>query len=329
MSDQTFKAFVVEESEGGFTSSIQDKKISDLPENELLVKVEYSSLNYKDALSASGNKGVTRKFPHTPGIDAVGVVVSDASDTFSPGDVVIVTSYDLGMNTDGGFAEYIRVPAAWALVLPQGMTKQQAMMFGTAGLTAAQSVAALCEKISPDAGEILVTGATGGVGSLAVSILAKLGYKVCALTGKASAHDFLMGLGADSVIDRNEFVKDMDRPLLKPRWAGVVDCVGGDILSTAIKSAQPLAVITCCGMVGSPDLSITVFPFILRGVQLVGIDSQSCPMALREKLWMNLAGPWKPEGLSSFVKTVKLEQLAKSIENILAGKQQGRTLVEL
>lgn len=329
MSTESFKAIVIEEKDRQFISSIKDRNIADLPEGDLLVQVCCSSLNYKDALSASGNKGVTGSYPHTPGIDAAGTVVSDATGKFKAGDKVIVTSYDLGMNTSGGFAEYIRVPTDWAVALPAGMTLEESMMLGTAGLTAALSVYMLAEKVSPEDGEILVTGATGGVGSLAVAMLSKLGYSVCALTGKASAEDFLKGLGAESIIDRVTFVEENKRPLSKPRWAGVVDAVGGDILAAAIKSTKPWGVVTCCGMVGSPELSLTVFPFILRGVSLVGIDSQSCPMNLRQEMWAKMANEWKPANLESLIGRITLEQLPEAFELILSGKHQGRKLVTI
>ena len=329
MTKQSFQALVAEEQNNEFITSVKERQMTDLPEGELLVKVCCSSLNYKDALSASGNKGVTSSYPHTPGIDAAGTVVSDDSDQFKAGDKVIVTSYDLGMNTDGGFAEYIRVPAAWAVPLPDGLSLEESMMLGTAGLTAAQSIHAISEKISPADGEILVTGATGGVGSLAVAMLSKLGYSVCALTGKASAGDYLKSLVAESIIDRNTFVEENKRPLSKPRWAGVVDAVGGDILASAIKSTKPLGIVTCFGMVGSPELSLTVFPFILRGVSLVGIDSQSCPMDLRQNLWTKMASAWKPDNLSSLIERISLQQVPGAIEKMLSGQHQGRMLVDI
>ena len=327
--DISFKAYVVDEIDGEYIASIKQRKISELPEGELLVKVCYSSLNYKDALSISGNKGVTRHFPHTPGIDAVGEVVSDSTGQFQSGDQVIVTSYDLGMDTDGGFAEYIRVPTSWAVALPQGLSLKESMILGTAGLTAAQSVAKIVESVAPEDGDILVTGATGGVGSLSVAILSHLGYSVTALTGKKTASEFLMSLGAAKVIDRNEFLDVDNRVLLKPKWAGVVDCVGGDVLVTAIKEANPLSVITCCGMVAATDLPLTIFPFILRGVSLVGIDSQHCPMELRKKLWALLADKWKPKNLLELTKTVSLENVDASIKDILQGQMQGRTLIKI
>ena len=333
MQNKTFKAIVVTENVAeenqSYIASIQQRSIDDLPEHDLLVQVSYSSLNYKDALSASGNKGVTRSYPHTPGIDAAGTVVADKSGVFKAGDQVIVTGYDLGMNTDGGHAEYIRVPAEWAVPLPEGLSLKESMIFGTAGLTAAQSIHALLQKLSPQDGEILITGATGGVGSLAVNMLAQLGFKVCALTGKANVADYLQSLGADSVIDRQTFISENTRPLSKPRWAGVVDTTGGDILASAIKSTKPLGMVTCCGMVSSPNLSLSVFPFILRGISLVGIDSQHCPVMLRQLLWHKMANEWKPATCSKLASQIALADIPVAVEKMLAGRHQGRILVKV
>ncbi|MCW8964345.1 MAG: YhdH/YhfP family quinone oxidoreductase [Gammaproteobacteria bacterium] len=329
MSEQAFKAFWIEEKDDAYVRSLTERDISELPDNELLVRVHYSGLNYKDALSATGNKGVTRNYPHTPGVDAAGTVVDDSSGRFNAGDEVIVTSYDLGMNTDGGFAEYIRVPSAWAVPLPEKLDMKDSMILGTAGLTAAQSVYALARDVAPEDGDILVTGATGGVGSLAVAMLAKLGYSVTAITGKKSAADYLKSLGASTIIDRTSFLEGSDRPMLKTQWAGVIDTVGGDILATAIKSTSPQGIVTCCGMVASPDLHLTVFPFILRGVTLVGIDSQNCPMPLRTELWGKLAEAWKPAQLSEISTCIDLSQLDAEIEKILSGQHTGRTVIDL
>lgn len=321
---------VVEESgDKQFSRKILSKSLQSLPEGEVLVKVLWSSLNYKDALSASGNRGVTRKYPHTPGIDATGVVTESCSAAFAPGDNVIVTSYDLGMNTSGGFAEYIRIPAAWVVPLPAGLSCRESMIFGTAGLTAGMSVDALCKVISPEKGEVLVTGATGGVGSLAVAILAKLGYKVAAVSGKPEAGEFLIRLGASRVVSRAEALEGRDKPLLKGAWAGVIDTVGGEILATAIKSMHPQGVATCCGNVASPELPLNVFPFILRGVSLLGIDSQNCPMGYRKEIWRKLAMEWKPAQLNDLCREVALDGLDREIELILKGGQKGRVLVKI
>lgn len=325
---KTFLAMVVEEREDGqFVRAIRERRFSDLPAGEVLIRVHWSSLNYKDALSASGNKGVTRIYPHTPGIDAAGIVEESRSDEFRPGDRVLVTSYDLGMNTSGGFGQYIRVPAAWIVPLPEGLELRASMILGTAGLTAAMSVAALSERLAPSRGDILVTGASGGVGSMAVAILAKLGYAVTAVSGKEEARAFLTGLGAKAVISRTEASDSSGRPLLKLRWTGVIDTVGGEILSTAVKSTALQGIVTCCGNVASPDLHLTVFPFILRGVSLVGIDSQNFPMAARRALWQKLAGEWRPAQLDNLGREVPLSGLETEIELILQGRQQGRVIV--
>jgi len=327
---ETFKAMVVEEgAEKTYSRKIQERTIGDLPDGDVLIRVAYSSLNYKDALSAVGNRGVTRKYPHTPGIDAAGVVVQSRNDGFEAGDEVIVTSYDLGMNTAGGFGQYIRVPAGWVVPLPPGLTLLESMMLGTAGFTAGMSVFSLTHCVPPDAGEILVTGATGGVGSLAVAILAKLGYQVAAATGKGDAADFLRQLGASRIVMRDEVRDASGKPLLKALWAGVIDTVGGEILATALKSTDMHGVVTCCGNVMSPELPINVFPFILRGVSLMGIDSQNCPMAQRMKIWEKLSGAWKPENLATLCRVVALEQLDTEIGRILKGGQKGRVVVDL
>jgi putative YhdH/YhfP family quinone oxidoreductase len=328
---QEFRALLVEQPEKKvFNRSIVTRTLSDLPEGELVVKVHYSSLNFKDALSSVGNPGVTRNFPHTPGIDAAGEVVESSNDSFAPGEKVIVTSYDLGMETDGGFGQMIRVPGKWALKLPEGLSLKESMMLGTAGLTAAMSVHELVESgVKPADGQILVTGATGGVGSLAVAILAKAGYSVTAATGKLDESDYLKGLGATEVIARSAVTEGSERPMMKPKWAGVVDCVGGETLAAAIKATIPLGSVTCCGLVGSPDLPINVFPFILRGVRLIGIDSAEYPMASRLKVWQKLANDWKLGSLESMVDEVTLTGLEEKIQGMLKGNLKRRALVNL
>jgi putative YhdH/YhfP family quinone oxidoreductase len=321
---------VVEESgDKIFSRKIVERPLADLPAGEVLVRVFWSSLNYKDALSASGNRGVTRKYPHTPGIDAAGVVAESNSAAFRVGDEVIVTSYDLGMNTSGGFAEYIRVPGDWIVPLPAGLNLRESMIFGTAGFTAGMSVDALIRTISPEKGEILVTGATGGVGSLAVAILAGIGYRVVAVSGKPEAAEFLFRLGATKVLSRAEACEGSSKPLLKGLWAGAIDTVGGEVLATTVKSMNLQGVVTCCGNVASPELPLNVFPFILRGVSLVGIDSQNCPMQPRQQIWQKLATDWKPVQLADLCREVVLDDLEGEIERILLGGQKGRVLVNL
>lgn len=331
MKPETFTALIVEESAPKtFTRRIGNRNISDLPAGDLLVRVDYSSLNYKDALSATGNPGVSRKFPHTPGIDAAGEVVECTSGAFTPGQKVIVTSYDLGMNTPGGFGEYIRVPSTWAVPLPAGLSLRESMILGTAGFTAALSVLKLAQAgVQPGDGEILVTGATGGVGSLAVAILAQAGYQVTAATGKPSETEFLRSLGASAVISRDEVVAGAERPLMKERWAGAVDVVGGPMLAAALKSTRARGAVTCCGLVGSPDLPVNVFPFILRGVSLIGIDSAECPMEHRRQTWEKLAGPWKLKNLERTVTEIGLDGLEDQIGAMLKGQTRGRVLVKV
>ena len=331
MDSKSFKAMVVEEVEPKkFTRTIATRSISDLPEGDLLIKVHYSSLNYKDALSATGKPGVTKNYPHTPGIDAAGEVVEAGTSGYAAGDQVVVTGWDLGMNTAGGYGQYIRVPANWAVPLPAGLSLRESMILGTAGFTAALSVWKLNQAgVRPDDGDILVTGASGGVGSIAVSVLAKAGYRVVAATGKATEEGYLKELGAAEVVDREAVLTGKERPMAKERWAGAVDCVGGETLATVLKATRYGGVVTCCGLVGSPDLPVNVFPFILRGVSLLGIDSVQCPMETRAKVWEKLGGDWKPDHLETTASEVALDELDKSIEDILQGRIRGRTVVKL
>ncbi len=331
MASQTFRAMVVHETaEGTFSRQIQDRSVDDLPDGEVLIRVRYSSLNYKDALSATGHRGVTRHYPHTPGIDAAGIVEESAIEAFGPGDEVIVTGYDLGMNTAGGFGQYIRVPADWIVRRPEGFTLRESMIYGTAGFTAALSVHRLEQHgVEPDRGEILVTGATGGVGSIAVGLLARDGYRVVAATGKQDAEAYLLDLGAARVVARDQVRDTSGKALLSGRWAGAVDTVGGDYLATALKSTQYGGAVTCCGNVASADLSLTVYPFILRGVSLLGVDSVNCPADLRWDLWRKLASDWKLPMLSHLASEYSLDELDAQIDRILQGKQRGRVVVNL
>lgn len=325
----TFKALVVEElTDGKFKRSIQDWDIDNLPENDVLIKVQYSSLNYKDALSATGNKGVTKHYPHIPGIDAAGTVAESKDPNFKEGDKVIVTGYDLGQNTYGGFSQFIRIPADWIVPLPESLSLRESMILGTAGFTAAIGVHHLRHNaITPDSGQILVTGATGGVGTLAVGILAKLEFNVTAATGKMDQKPFLQKVGATSVIHRSEVQDDSSRPLLGSRWAGAIDTVGGNILDTALRQTQHNGTVACCGNVLGHELHTNVYPFILRGVHLAGMDSGNCLMDQRKQLWKNLASGWKPKDLQELAKECSLSDLNTEIDRILEGKQVGRILV--
>ncbi|NOX34619.1 MAG: YhdH/YhfP family quinone oxidoreductase [Deltaproteobacteria bacterium] len=329
MENISYKALIVKETgKNEFSRTIKKAFINDLPRGDVLIRVKYSSLNYKDALSASGNRGVTKQYPHTPGIDAAGIVEESHVDTFKKNDMVIVTSYDLGMNTKGGFGQYIRVPADWVVKLPKGLDLKHSMVLGTAGFTAGMSVYKLTRTIEPEHGDILVTGATGGVGSLAAGILSHLGYRVTAVSGKKDT-TLLNNLGVKNIIARNDFLENTKPPVLKPQWAGVIDTVGGMILATAIKSTKPDGIVTCCGNVASPDLPINVFPFILRGISLLGIDSQHCPMEFRMEIWKKLAADWKFDMLENIYEEIFLDQLNDKIKLILKGKLKGRTLVNL
>jgi putative YhdH/YhfP family quinone oxidoreductase len=331
MQNNTYKALVVKETSSNvYTRSVENKTQAELPQGDLLIRVHYSSLNFKDALSASGNRGVTRHYPHVPGIDAAGVVEESDSGDFSPGDQVIATGYDLGMNTSGGYGQYIRIPAGWALHCPQHLSLRESMIYGTAGFTAAQSVNKLVTfPVLPEQGKILVSGATGGVGSIAVSILAKLGYSITAVSGKPEAEGFLLKLGASEIISRQQAFDSSEKLLLKEKWAGVIDTVGGEILATAIKSTAYGGVITCCGNVASAELPLSVYPFILRGVSLLGIDSANCPIHTRQNIWQKLAGEWKIENLDSLAAEYRLNELSGIIEKMLQGRQTGRVIVNL
>lgn len=326
-----FKAMLVNELEDNkFSTEIVTREICTLPEGDVLINVKYSSLNYKDALSSTGNKGVTKKYPHTPGIDAAGIVIESTNENFNAGDQVIVTGYDLGMNTSGGFGQYIRVPANWVVKLPENLSLKESMIYGTAGFTAALSVHKLITSgVNPNDGEILVTGATGGVGSTAVSILHKLGYIVIAATGKPDSKDMLLKMGAKDIIFREELDDKSGRTLLKGRWAGVIDTVGGNMLATALKSTKYGGSVTCCGNVASSELSTSVYPFILRGVSLLGVDSVQCPMDLRLKIWAKLSNEWKPVNLNENTEEVSLKELNVKIGMILKGNLKGRTIVNL
>lgn len=325
----SFRALqVAEGTDGTFTRSVVTRTTDELPPGEVLVRVLFSSLNYKDALSATGNKGVTRKYPHTPGIDAAGIVEESAAAEFGPGDAVVVIGYDLGMNTPGGYGEYIRVPAGWVARLPEQMTAYESMMLGTAGFTAAMAVEALqWHEVMSHQGEILVTGATGGVGSIAVALLAQLGYDVVAATGKPQEESFLKALGARTVVRREDVVDESGRALLRERWAGVIDTVGGPLLASALKAVRIGGSVAACGNVASPRLETTVFPFILRGVNLLGIDSANYPIERRRALWGRLAGEWRLAVLDNLAREVPLDQLDREIERILAGKLAGRVVV--
>lgn len=326
----SFKALQTNEADGRFETSLIERDTNDLPTGEVLIRVSYSSLNYKDALSASGNRGVTRNFPHTPGIDAAGTVAESSVGDFSVGDEVIVTGYDLGMNTSGGFGQYIRVPAAWVIKRPVGLSLREAMALGTAGLTAALCIDKLEQAgLEPTDLPILVTGATGGVGSISIALLSQLGYKVAAVTGKAEQGDFLRNLGATQIVERSALQAGTEKPLLKEQWAGAVDTVGGDILFNAVKSLRRGGSVACCGLTAGTSFQASVLPFILRGVNLLGVDSVEIPLVVKASMWDKLSVQWKLPNLDDLVQEISLDQLPEAIERTLAGQQTGRILIRL
>lgn len=324
-----FKALLVSEEQGQFARRVVSRHLDELPAGEVLIRVQWSSLNYKDALSATGNRGVTRNYPHTPGIDAAGVVEASSVSELAAGDEVIVTGYDLGMNTPGGFGQYIRVPAAWVLKRPSGLTLRDSMVLGTAGLTAALCIDKLERAgLTPGAGPVLVTGATGGVGSIAVAMLAGLGHEVVAVTGKPEQADFLRRLGAAEVLERSELQAGTGKVLLTERWAGAVDTVGGDILFNVVKSLRYDASVACCGLTAGGQFQASVFPFILRNVNLLGVDSVEQPLVAKASMWDRLSLQWKTD-LQNLEHEITLEQLPQAIDTILAGGMVGRTIVNL
>jgi len=321
-----YKAYVVSDLDGKFEGRIEEKELFELSEGDVDVRVQYSSLNFKDALSNAGNKGVTRSYPHTPGIDAVGIVERSNSKEFNVGDTVLVTGYDLGMNTNGGFGERICVPDHWLIQLPKGLKAIEAMAWGTAGLTAALCVKAISEKVPK--GKVLVSGSTGGVGSIAIMLLAKLGYEVVALTRKAQLSDQLKSLGASEVIDLQEFLGQPSKPILKPIYHAAIDVAGGETLATMLKQIDYQGVVACCGLVDSPTFESSIFPFILRGVTLRGIDSVELPVSEKESIWLNIAGDWSLPSLLDHCSVINKEQLSEKLKLILEGKAVGRYILE-
>lgn len=326
-----FSAFQVrEEADGTFSRHLVRRTTADLPAGDVLVRVAFSALNYKDALSASGHKGITRKFPHTPGIDAAGTVVESTVPEFQPGQAVIVTSFDLGMNTSGGFAEYIRVPAGWVVPLPEGLSLAESMILGTGGFTAALALWKLERNgLQPDHGPVLVTGASGGVGSVAVALLHRAGYRVIASSGKAEAHDLLRRLGADEIVDRAAVDDQTGKALLPPRWAAAIDTVGGNTLSTAIKACRPEGSVALIGLVADNKFTSTVYPFLIRGVNVLGIETATTDIHLRHELWRRLAQEWRLPDLEGLTTYIGLTDLNDYIDLILQGQTQGRVVLRL
>jgi acrylyl-CoA reductase (NADPH) len=328
---QTFKALIVDKQDEQFSVEVQKRTLADLPEGEVLIRVHYSSVNYKDSLASIPNGNIVTRYPFLPGIDLAGVVVSSSDARFQEGDEVIATSYEIGVSHFGGYSEYARIPAKWIVPLPDGLTLKEAMVIGTAGFTAALSVQRLEENnVTPDQGKVLVTGATGGVGSFAVSILAKRGYQVEASTGKESEHDYLKKLGASAVIPREEVFDGKIRALGKQKWFAAVDPVGGEPLASLLSQIQYGGSVAASGLTAGTKLPATVFPFILRGINLLGIDSVYCPMEARLKIWDRLASDFKPANLEDLIQDeVTLEQLPEVLPTLLKAQARGRIIVKL
>lgn len=323
------KAYIVEKSEDKkYTSSVQEVEIPTIVIDEVLIKVTYSSLNFKDALSSVGNPGVTRTFPHTTGIDVAGIIQESNSSLFTKGEEVLVTGYDMGMNTDGGHAQFVKVPAAWVVKKPSNISDKEIMTYGTAGLTAALSVNELLNN-GITSGEVLVTGATGGVGSISVAILSKLGFDVVAISGKEEKIPFLKNLGAKEVILRKDFDLENKKPMSRERFSGVIDTVGGNILNEALKTIKYDGVATCCGLTSSYELNTNVFPFILRGVRLIGIDSVEAKLEKKAAAWEKLADEFKINALEDLTSEISLNEIKEAYETLLAGKAVGRYLVKI
>ena len=321
-----YSAYYVEENDGVFSASISRLELEKPADGFVQIKVSHSSLNYKDALSASGNKGVTRNYPFVPGIDAAGTITDANSSQFSEGDEVIVTGYDMGMNTPGGFGEFINVPATWVVKKPNNLTHLESMSIGTAGLTAAASVFKIHESAMESDLPVLVSGATGGVGSIGVMLMSKLGKEVSALTGKSSSVDFLKSIGAANIILRDEYLEAPAKAMERPLFSSAIDTVGGKILSKILAQISPHGVVACCGNVAGIEVNTTVFPFILRGISLCGIDSAESPLDFKTSIWEKFANEWKLD-LSSSTKIISKQNLQQEIDLILQGGQEGRVVI--
>jgi NADPH2:quinone reductase len=327
---EIFQAYRIFDENGKSQGRFSELSLADLDPGEVVIKTHYSSVNFKDSLAATGAGKVIRRFPCVGGIDVSGVVASSADARFKAGDEVLVTGYDMGVAHDGGYAEYVRVPAAWVVALPQGLTLFDAMALGTAGFTAALAIHRLEQnELSPDKGKVIVTGATGGVGSLAIQMLAQLGYQVVAYTGKDSEHEYLKSLGASEILPRDSVDCTGKRPLEKAQWAGALDGVGGDTLAWLARTMQQDGAIASYGNAASVELHTTVFPFILRGVKLLGVDSAATAMPLRQQLWQRMAGELKPRQLAQLAHTVPFAQLPEVFPAMLRGETRGRTVVKI
>ena len=326
----TLKAYRIFNEDGKVAGRFTDMKLEELDAGDVVIKVAYSSVNFKDALAATGAGRIIRRFPCVGGVDLSGTVVESTDARFRKGDAVIATSYDIGVAHDGGYAEYARIPASWVVPMPKGLDLFEAMALGTAGYTAALAVERMeHEGLKPANGPVIVTGATGGVGSIAVDILSACGYRVVALTGKEAETDYLKRIGATEVMARSSLDLSRIKPLDKATWAGAVDNLGGDVLSWIASTMQVGGTLASIGLAASHTLNTTVMPFILRGVSLLGVDSVNTPMALREKVWRRLGADLKPRRLQSIATTVNLADLPGVFEKVMKAQVRGRTVVKI
>jgi acrylyl-CoA reductase (NADPH) len=330
MMKDDFEALVLEEGPDGPVPEVRKLSVADLPEGDVLVRVSHSGLNYKDGMVLKGLGRLVRKYPHVPGIDLAGTVMESADDRYRPGDRVLLTGWRVGEAHWGGFAQLARVRAEWLVPLPRDFTTRQAMAVGTAGFTAMLAVQALEDHgLSPESGQVLVTGASGGVGSVAVTLLARLGYTVVGVTGRPDNADYLKRLGASAIVARDELSEPPGKPLLSERWAGCVDAVGGAMLAHVLAEMSYGASVAACGLAGGPALNTTVVPFLLRGVNLLGIDSVLCPAAVRPSIWGRLAELLPRDLLEGMTTEVGLRDLPAYADRILAGRVRGRVVVAL
>jgi NADPH2:quinone reductase len=326
----SFRAYRIFEENGKSAGRFVDLSLDELDPGEVVIQTQYSSVNFKDALAAMGAGKVIRRFPCVGGIDVSGIVSSSTDNRFKAGDAVLVTGYDMGVARDGGYAEYVRVPADWVVPLPEGLTLFEAMSLGTAGFTAALAIHRLEQnELSPDKGKVIVTGATGGVGSLAINMLSQLGYQVVAVTGKDSEHEFLKSIGANEILPRSSIDLTSKRPLEKAQWAGALDSVGGDTLGWLARTMLQDGAIASFGNAAGVELHTTVFPFILRGVKLLGVDSAATLMPLRKQIWQRLAGDLRPQSLAKIAHQVPFDDLPEVFPKMLRGETHGRTVIEI
>jgi len=325
-----FRAYRIFNEENKIVSRWVDLTLNDLDPGEVVIRAAYSSVNYKDALAATGAGKIIRRFPCVGGIDVAGIVVSSQDARFSPGDEVLVTGYEMGVAHDGGFAELVRVPANWVVRLPLGLSLHDAMALGTAGFTAALSLYRLQQNdVKPENGKVVITGATGGVASLAISMLKRLRYHVVAITGKDSEHEYLKSLGTDEILPRSAMDLTSTRPLERAQWAGALDSVGGATLAWLTRTMQQNGVIASFGNAGGVELNTTVLPFILRGVRLIGIDSAATAMPLRHEIWHRLANEWRPPQLDKITRIIEFEQLPDAFTKMMSGNSRGRTVIKI